>query len=729
MTTMHPHEHSSRVASIVTQIKSCGKSKIAMSTKGRVGHCVRTNSWKKNCWLIDVSKLNHFLSINVSNQSCTVEPGITFEQLCLRLLPLGYLPLVVPEFKNITVGGAIQGLGVESSSFKHGLFEDSINAVDVVVGEGTLIHASKSNASDLFHAMFGSYGTMGVLVKVNLQLMPATTQVRITYRPMFGDQVLKKMAAGNWFTSFSKDDFCEAIVYAKDHGVVITAKFVEEHHENQHSFLPGQPQPMFGKTIPTYSTFSLQHTWPRCIVYHLIYHNSIQLHANHLFLLHVYQLGLLTLVACLPSICLGTLYTAYYCVPLYVASLALCMFEILFARGTVYGWTHSMLVVLPLTAAAQYISEIMVEQWNYIAILICLGVIVVSLLLQVLGHVLYEEFQAPPANSHGFLAAPVLEWTCLWLRVFPDTNIWTLVKRARDSHTTTDERESETGKNSKNGKNNWSSANSTSRTSSGGGTSTACNGLSCWMKDPSHWRFWWGRWFYQHAAGAGFVDTTTTTTTPTTTQWDEVVPTMDYLFRHDRGIFWCAEVRGISTSLCNRLTTGWYWSSSNAYKAEHQSNVNNDFHRIVQDIAIPVSKLRLERFIKMVDTTLKVYPLWLCPIRNMGSASAAAAANKKIFSLPTNQNEEEWYVNVGIYGAPMSWDGRPFHLAYVTAHRALEDTTRRLNGRKGLYSTSYYTETEWSQEYDMENYNRIRRKYKLDTCVVDIFTKCVQKLY
>ena len=88
-------------------------------------------------------------------------------------------------FKNITVGGAIQGLGVESSSFKYGLFEDSVISVDVVVGNGEIIQATSSSSSDLFFAMFGSYGTMGVLVKVEIQLMRAMPNLKITCGNVF----------------------------------------------------------------------------------------------------------------------------------------------------------------------------------------------------------------------------------------------------------------------------------------------------------------------------------------------------------------------------------------------------------------------------------------------------------------------------------------------------------------------------------------------------------------
>ena len=92
------NSHFQRVEKVRSQILNRGNAKIALSTRGRVGHCVRTNSWKNNCWLIDVSQLNHILSIDEENLRCIIEPGITFDNLCQHLLPLGLLPLVIPEF-------------------------------------------------------------------------------------------------------------------------------------------------------------------------------------------------------------------------------------------------------------------------------------------------------------------------------------------------------------------------------------------------------------------------------------------------------------------------------------------------------------------------------------------------------------------------------------------------------------------------------------------------------
>ncbi|MBK8259261.1 MAG: FAD-binding oxidoreductase [Polyangiaceae bacterium] len=44
---------------------------------------------------------------------CVAEPGLTFSTLLQLSLPHGLAPALVPELKNITVGGAVAGCAVE----------------------------------------------------------------------------------------------------------------------------------------------------------------------------------------------------------------------------------------------------------------------------------------------------------------------------------------------------------------------------------------------------------------------------------------------------------------------------------------------------------------------------------------------------------------------------------------------------------------------------------------
>ena len=175
------------------------------------------------------------------------------------------------------------------------------------------------------------------------------------------------------------------------------------------------------RTVPGYSTFSPMDTWRRCIIYHLIYHHTLSLHLNHLLLLHTYVLGIFVVAISIH------LYFLFSVVSLF------CIFEVTFARCTIHGWSHALLVVVPLgllawTAATQLVPLQSLGTKIFCGFFLSL----ISLLLQVAGHHAWEEFEAPPQTLHGLLAAPVLEWTSMWLRLYPDEGVWDEVRRARE---------------------------------------------------------------------------------------------------------------------------------------------------------------------------------------------------------------------------------------------------------------------------------------------------------
>ena len=62
---------------------------------------------------------------------------ITYEKLVAATLPEKLMPAVVPQLKTITLGGAVAGLGIESTSFRNGLPHESVVEMDVLTAPVT----------------------------------------------------------------------------------------------------------------------------------------------------------------------------------------------------------------------------------------------------------------------------------------------------------------------------------------------------------------------------------------------------------------------------------------------------------------------------------------------------------------------------------------------------------------------------------------------------------------
>lgn len=120
---------------------------------------------------LDVSGLAKVIQVDPEAQTADVAGMTTYEELVAATLPYGLAPLVVPQLKTITLGGAVTGLGIESTSFRNGLPHESVLEMDVLTGAGEIITATPDNEhADLFRGFPNSYGTLGYTVRLKIEL-------------------------------------------------------------------------------------------------------------------------------------------------------------------------------------------------------------------------------------------------------------------------------------------------------------------------------------------------------------------------------------------------------------------------------------------------------------------------------------------------------------------------------------------------------------------------------
>ncbi len=119
---------------------------------------------------LDTSGLTGVIAVDAQNKTADVAGMCTYEDLVAATLPYGLSPLVVPQLKTITLGGAVTGLGIESASFRNGLPHESVLEMDILTGSGDVITASRDEHADLFRAFPNSYGTLGYSVRLRIEL-------------------------------------------------------------------------------------------------------------------------------------------------------------------------------------------------------------------------------------------------------------------------------------------------------------------------------------------------------------------------------------------------------------------------------------------------------------------------------------------------------------------------------------------------------------------------------
>jgi FAD/FMN-containing dehydrogenase len=130
---------------------------------------------------LDTSGLTSVIAIDPEARTADVAGMCTYEDLVDATLPHGLAPLVVPQLKTITLGGAVTGLGIESTSFRNGLPHESVLEMDILTGAGEIVTASPHEHADLFRAFPNSYGTLGYAVRLRIELEPVRPFVALTH--------------------------------------------------------------------------------------------------------------------------------------------------------------------------------------------------------------------------------------------------------------------------------------------------------------------------------------------------------------------------------------------------------------------------------------------------------------------------------------------------------------------------------------------------------------------
>ena len=120
---------------------------------------------------LDVSGLTGVISVDAAARTADVQGMCTYEDLVAATLPHGLTPMVVPQLKTITLGGAVTGLGIESSSFRAGLPHESVLELDILTGAGDIVTARPDGEhADLFRTFPNSYGTLGYATRLKIEL-------------------------------------------------------------------------------------------------------------------------------------------------------------------------------------------------------------------------------------------------------------------------------------------------------------------------------------------------------------------------------------------------------------------------------------------------------------------------------------------------------------------------------------------------------------------------------
>lgn len=142
--------------------------------------------------MLETTQMNQILELDEENLTVTAEPGVLLMELAQFVEEHGFFYPPDPGEKSATIGGNISTNAGGMRAVKYGVTRDYVRGMTVVLSNGEIIDlggkiVKNSSGYSLKDLMIGSEGTLGIITKVTLKLIPLpekSVSLLIPYRTM-----------------------------------------------------------------------------------------------------------------------------------------------------------------------------------------------------------------------------------------------------------------------------------------------------------------------------------------------------------------------------------------------------------------------------------------------------------------------------------------------------------------------------------------------------------------
>lgn len=119
--------------------------------------------------------LNYFISWNKEAGILECQAGVSLDEIIEVFAPQGWFPMICPGTKFITIGGAIANDIHGKAHHIDGSFVNCVLSITILLADGNILTASRTENADIFWANFGGLGLLGIILTATLQLRKIET--------------------------------------------------------------------------------------------------------------------------------------------------------------------------------------------------------------------------------------------------------------------------------------------------------------------------------------------------------------------------------------------------------------------------------------------------------------------------------------------------------------------------------------------------------------------------
>jgi cytokinin dehydrogenase len=151
-----------------------------------VGHSAGGQALPAGSVVVDFSELNGIEPVDRERARIRCQAGARLREVVAATVEHGLLPRALTNLLDLTVGGLLSVGGVGPGSHRYGPLVANVASLEVVTGDGSLRHCSRTEARELFDAVLCGLGRCAAIVSAELELRPVRSQVR-TYYLLYDD--------------------------------------------------------------------------------------------------------------------------------------------------------------------------------------------------------------------------------------------------------------------------------------------------------------------------------------------------------------------------------------------------------------------------------------------------------------------------------------------------------------------------------------------------------------
>ena len=136
--------------------------------------------------LLDMSGFNQVISLSPENRTITVQSGVTWSQIQQAINPHGLAIKVMQSSNIFTVGGSL-GANVHGRDPRHGPLIETVRRLKIALPGGEVVVVSRQDKADLFQAVIGGYGLLGIILEAEIELTENLELIKSTVRTDYAD--------------------------------------------------------------------------------------------------------------------------------------------------------------------------------------------------------------------------------------------------------------------------------------------------------------------------------------------------------------------------------------------------------------------------------------------------------------------------------------------------------------------------------------------------------------